>query len=97
MNNVILSYESLWLYYKHAGEEVQKDILKQLDLDSFVPRISGQAREEVLKYAPPEIKERFSKTAPPTRQEETIKKLLGGKHDYFIERLIGHRDGRKRT
>lgn len=83
MNSINLTYDDLWSYYKQAGKEVQQEILKQLDLESFLPRVSDKVREEVLRMAPSEIKASTKKVIPLTREYEDYRKnlilMFGGK------------------
>lgn len=76
MNNVTLSWEHLWLYHQRAEKEIQDDILRQLDLENFLPLIPVSARQEVLRCAPQELKDALGRTIPLTRHEEHYRKEL---------------------
>lgn len=76
MNNVILSYDSLWVYYNQADRDIKEDILKQLDLMDYLPRVGIQVRMEVMRNAPRELKEMFGKVVPLTKKEETYQTEL---------------------
>lgn len=83
MSNFTLTYDDLWAYYKQAQEDVQEDILKQLDLKTFLPRVSVQVRYEILRTAPPEIKASIQEITRPNLAVSDYKKqiilMFGGK------------------
>lgn len=75
-SNVTISWERLWLYHAQASQDIQDDIVKQLDLDDFLPRIPVNVRKEVMRHAPAELKRRIESVIPLTQADETYKSEL---------------------
>lgn len=76
MSNAIMSWEKLWLYYNQADREIQADILKQIDLENFLPMVPVVVRREVMKMAPIDIRSRVEAVIPLTQADEVYRSEL---------------------
>lgn len=50
-----LSWDQFWPLFKQSSNEVKRNLWKQMDLMNFLPRLSIDDRQEVMKNAPDDI------------------------------------------
>ena len=68
--SVIFTYNDMWAFYRQADNEVQKDILRQLDLNSVMKYATIDERKNILKEAPAEIVAKYRVQMKTTKQLE---------------------------
>lgn len=52
---ITMSWDEMWGYYLECNEEIQRKILKQIDLGTFLRNKAPKIQIEILQHAPQDI------------------------------------------
>jgi len=66
----VFTYSDLWSFYKQQNSDTQKDILRQLDLNSVMKYATIEMKKSILKEAPDEIVAKYRVQMKTTKQLE---------------------------